>query len=133
MLYITYSRNRSFEIGPMTKNNEGNSNIDKAKKLIQRLTQVSKDVLDNISEFIAEKPKMSAVIIGVIAFFIANQLLLFPIFSPELGEQRQISNMLQAMYSEKGSFMFFSFWSHLGVALTVYLLAKFTIEKVYKK
>jgi hypothetical protein len=76
---------------------------------------------------------MSAVIIGVIAFFIANQLLLFPIFSPELGEQRQISNMLQAMYSEKGSFMFFSFWSHLGVALTVYLLAKFTIEKVYKK
>lgn len=100
---------------------------------VERLIQYGKSLFEYVSEFMARKPKVSAVIIGVIAFFIANQLLLFPIFSPESGAQMQITRKLSAMYSEEGSLMFFSLWAHIGIALTAYLVAKLSIRKLSKE
>ncbi|MEX2514937.1 MAG: hypothetical protein WD335_02285 [Candidatus Paceibacterota bacterium] len=128
----------------MTKDHEAKTSTDKIKswliqikkKLVQMgswLNQMRKKAAEYISEFMAEKPEASAVIVGVLAFFIANQLFLFPLFTPESVGQLQISRKLDAMYGQEGSFMLFSFWAHIGVALTTYLVAKFTLEKLYKE
>lgn len=102
-------------------------------EIINKSKELGKRGWRYTSEFIDSKPKASAVIAAIFAFFIANQFLLFPIFSPDGAGQRQISGKLEALYGHEGTFMFFSFWAHIGIALTVYLIATFVMRKMNAK